>query len=232
MNPVFDNLTDEIKLCFVNIISIAEYFFPDADISKLNVLPNLVPHEDNLKKYFANSEIGKILSFKTLKRQVEKMSGSIALKSLIKEHVHPQKTFDSIVTSNYDGGCPFVKGCEKFSVSVSHSQDMAVAALSLNPKINIGIDLEFLRKFEINNILKVVFSDREKIFYKDKSPEEIIKTFCFKEAYLKYIRKGFLENPANVELFDDEVFFEKKPVLGIQKVFSIRTDYVFVVVWG
>ena len=230
---VFDDLTDEIKLCFINIPFIAEYFFPDADISQLNVLPNLIPHQDNLEKYFAKPEIEKILSFKTFKRQVEKMSGSIALKFLTKKFICSQRTFSSIVTSNYDSGCPFVEGSEKFSVSVSHSQDKAVAALSLNPKINIGIDLEFLRNFEIENILKVVFSNREKDFYKNKSPEEIMKTFCFKEAYLKFIRKGFLKNPVNIELIDGDVFFEKKPVLGIQRVFvDIEASYILAVVWG
>ena len=245
---VFDDLTDEIKLCFVNIPLIAEYFFLDVDISKLSVLPNLVPDEDNLNKYFAQSEIEKILSFKTLKRQVEKMSGSIALKFLIKKYIgsqnntlygnvldfeKEQQVFSSIVTSNYESGCPFVVGVEEFSVSVSHSFDMAVAALSLNPKVNVGVDLEFLRSFEIENILKVVFSNRERDFYKDKSVEEVMRAFCFKEAYLKYIRKGFSENPSSVELIDGDVFFKKELVLDVQWVFrSIGAGYVLGAVWG
>lgn len=94
-------------------------------------------------------------------------------------------------------GKPCLSQEKSLHFNLSHSGDHVLYALALD--YEVGIDLEYIdRNLEIEDMAKHIFSAPELEFWEDVKPEE--RTECFfklwvcKEAFLKAIGKGWLEN--------------------------------------
>jgi len=83
------------------------------------------------------------------KRRTEWLLGRVTAKTLLTRSVPDLAAvpFDQITIGNHAEGAPFVSVDEAIlpiQLSISHREGMAVAALSENPAVSLGIDLEWV----------------------------------------------------------------------------------------
>jgi len=142
------------------------------------------------------------------KRRMEWLLGRLTAKTLLTRCLSELATvpFDHITIGNHPEGAPFVsiEGLSTpIQLSISHRQGMAVAALSVNPGISLGIDLEWVE-------------DHPQSFYEDFfTPGELdimagmpadrqawVGTLIWsaKEAVLKALGKGLRMDTRTVDI--------------------------------
>ena len=105
-------------------------------------------------------------------------------------------------------GAPYLPEYPDFPISISHSGDYAAAALSRDRFTKIGIDIEKIAPASIDHIFKVAFTDREQAMLKQCPDAATFESWTAKEAYLKYIKKGFNENLRQVEVIDGRIYHQ------------------------
>ncbi len=154
--------------------------------------------------FLSSDEMARLNNFKSLKKQIEWLSGRFLLKHAVclftGETVDPA----GIKVSYRREGAPFLPGLPWIDVSLSHCREYVTAALCCNPDCGIGIDME---KFNYNlddAFLKTAFTVEERKSMAG-TPEEIFTKWTIKEAFLKYIKRGFNERLHSVEVFCDNI---------------------------
>lgn len=167
--------------------------------------------DDFIKPFFNNEELKTINGFKALKKQIEWICGRYVIKHMI-QHIFLDNTpLDHITLSYLEQGAPFVSNSPDIPVSLSHSNDYTAAACSTDKRQTIGIDIEKITKKPDIYFLKTAFTQNE-ILYLEDDAATIFKHWTIKEAYLKYIKKGFNESLHNVEVIHNEIFHNKKRI--------------------
>jgi 4'-phosphopantetheinyl transferase len=113
------------------------------------------------------------------------------LREILGKYLHQSPK--EIVFDTTTSGKPILKNHPELQFNLSHSEELALCAISKNP---VGIDIEYLNK-EINclDVAKRFFSDAEYNFLKSMvNPEklrlEFFKLWTEKEAYLKSQGRG------------------------------------------
>lgn len=208
-----EKITNNIQLCFVDInLFVKRYFF--------DIIPDNFRREKSiyfepdgiLRAYFQADDFEKINRFKVLKKQVEWMAGKIAVKKLVALHLKVKE--NEIKISAKKSGAPFLDDFPQITISISHSGSFAVAAIGFNKQI-VAVDIEKIEKGRMQNIGKIAFSNRELKELLDKSDEKHYLFWTVKEAFLKYIEKGFAEGLKKVEFLDGLIFHNEKRVENI-----------------
>ncbi|NOX35497.1 MAG: 4'-phosphopantetheinyl transferase superfamily protein [Deltaproteobacteria bacterium] len=185
---------------------------------------------DFIKPFLSDGEIKTINSFKALKKQIEWISGRYLIKKMIQNIFLKTIALDQITFSYLDKGAPFLTNYPDIPVSLSHSNDYTAVACCENKEQTIGIDIEKIVKKPDAGFLKTAFTKNEILNLKDDACE-IFKHWTIKEAYLKYIKKGFNESLHNVEVINNEIFHNKKKINIDVISTSIDDDYVLSLVF-
>ena len=161
--------------------------------------------QDLIKPYLSDEEIKSINGFKAFKKQIEWICGRYLIKHLIQDLSFSNTSLDQIILSYFDQGAPFLSTHPDLCISLSHSNDYAAAACCKNENQTLGIDIEKITKKPDANFLKIAFTKNEILNLNDDAAQ-IFKNWTIKEAYLKYIKKGFNEGLHRVEVINNEIF--------------------------
>ena len=157
-------------------------------------------------------------------RRVDKLKNIADKKSTVLWEMLVKKHFgiDSII--EYDNkGKPFLVNKEGF-FSVSHSKGLVAVSVSDSA---IGIDVERIRKLNLN-IIKKVCNEREKEYVlngktDDEKTIRLIEIWTFKEAYFKYTGTGITDF-LGVDYFDEKII--RKKVITKEYIYHIVGDGV------
>ncbi len=168
---------------------------------------------------YSLSEIEAVNRFKTLKRQMEWLAGRFAVKKAVASlRCFPLKP-DAIEVLNDESGAPYLSIDPGVPVSISHSGDYAAAGVVMDYSTPFGLDIQTTGFNLSRHFETVAFSSAEQ---QELSGEKasynhaVYKKWTIKEAYLKYIRKGFAENLKQVEILKEGLFHSGRPVTGVR----------------
>lgn len=196
----------EIPIWYISIPEIIKSLFKNTGYQDDPPLINEVfLDKDFTTRCFKDDEINTINSFKAFKKQTEWISGRYLIKNMIRTLFLNNHSLDQINILYEEKGAPFVKDHPDISFSLSHSNEYTIAACSMDNNHTLGIDLEKIRKIPDAGFLKTAFTEKEREHLDNKS-EEIFKHWAIKEAYLKYIKKGFHESLHKVEVIKNQIF--------------------------
>jgi len=181
--------------------------------------------DDFIAPFFSNEEIGTINGFRALKKQREWISGRYLIKYMIQQLFLESASFDQITLSYLDQGAPFLTSDPAIPISLSHSNDYTAAACCIDKEKTLGIDIEKIAEKPDVYFMRTAFTQNEILNLKDDALE-IFKNWTIKEAYLKYIKKGFNESLHKVEVINNEILHNNNKINV--DVFStiINDDYV------
>lgn len=189
-----------------------------------SILNELFKKNDFIKPFFSDEEITTINSFKALKKQMEWVSGRVLIKQMLHHFFLKTVPLDQITLSYLEQGAPFVTQQPDIPISLSHSNDYATAACCKGKEQIIGLDIEKIDKKPDIFFLKTAFTQNEIVHLKDNTGR-IFKNWTIKEAYLKYIKKGFNERLHSVEVINDEIWHNKKKI-SVDVYSTYIDDYV------
>lgn len=171
----------------------------------------LFKKEDFAFSCFHPNEIQTVNRFKALKKQAEWIGGRYLIKQMLQTVFFKERPLEEITLDYRTHGAPFVKGMPDIEFSLSHSNDYTAAACSTNPGQILGIDIEKIAEKPDQAFLKTAFTDREIMAMPDDAAG-IFMHWTLKEAYLKYIKKGFNESLHKVEVINDRVIHHGKDI--------------------
>jgi len=201
-------------LCFVHIPAFAASHIPDLDLESFRRVKSMVLDETGpLSRYFTADDFQRINSFKVLKKQVEWMAGKAAVKILACEKSLAPES--EIRISAEKSGAPFLTEFPDIPISISHSGDYAVCAMGEIGNL-VAVDIEHIEPGRMQTIVHVAFSDREIHRLQGRSDQDHYMAWTVKEAFLKYIKKGFAEGLKKVEIIDQQIIHHGQPVTGIE----------------
>ncbi len=225
-----ETINNGIQLCFIDIYLFVEKYIKSINIDKFMREKNIYfDPAGALGHYFNEAEFNKINGFKILKKQVEWMTGKVAVKKLAALSLNEKE--NSIKISAKDSGAPFLNDYPELRISISHSGRFAVAAIGCNNQI-VAVDIEKIEEDRMKNIGRVAFSKKELEELKDKNDELHYVFWTVKEAFLKYIGKGFAEGLKKVEFLDGYIFHHGKKVEGIRVDSKIISEeYAFTMIY-
>jgi len=219
-----------ISLCFVNIPGFAASHIPDLDLASFRRVKAMVLDETGpLSRYFTADDFQRINHFKVMKKQVEWMAGKAAVKILACEKgLAPES---EIRLAAEDSGAPFLMDFPDIPISISHSGDYAVCAMGERDGI-VAVDIEQIEPGRMQTFVRVAFSDREIQLLQGRSDQDHYLAWTMKEAFLKYIKKGFAEGLKKVEIMNGQIIHHGQPVLGIEILSELfENDYALTVIW-
>ena len=214
MNANFQNNIDirtlspkpEIFIWYAKISQIIQSVFHDDKLPDSRHLRNIIFDKSNFTQTFLNNEeINVINGFKALKKQIEWISGRYLVKLMIQNIFSKALPLDEITISYLKGGAPFLTRAPHIPISLSHSNNYAAAGCCMDKTRVLGIDIEKIGTKPDKGFLKIAFTKKE-ISHLKNNAAPIFKNWTIKEAYLKYIKKGFNENLHNVEVIDNEIW--------------------------
>lgn len=215
-----------VTIWYSKIPEIIHSIFSKTNYHSFRPLVNEIFQKDDfIKPFFSNEEINTINSFKAFKKQIEWMSGRYLIKQMIQSFFLKTSSLDQINLSYLEQGAPILKGHPEIPITLSHSNDYTAVGYSENKGQIIGLDIEKISKKPDDNFLKIAFTQNEILNLKDDA-EEIFKHWTIKEAYLKYIKKGFNESLHNVEVINNEILHNKKIIAVDIYSTIIDDDYV------
>lgn len=181
--------------------------------------------KDFIQPFLNTDEMVQLNRFKVLKKQLEWCCGRFALKHLLQTHFLQDLSLPDIRINTKDEGAPYAEGCPDICLSLSHSRDMTAAALSLRPGLTLGLDIEAISTLPDQAFMKTAFTARE-IQAMDRTPAGVFRMWTLKEAYLKYIQRGFNESLHQVEVLGDRIFHRGKET-GLKTVtWQVETGYM------
>ncbi|MFA5905123.1 MAG: 4'-phosphopantetheinyl transferase superfamily protein [Desulfobacula sp.] len=186
---------------------------------------------DFAQPFLSETELHTVNNFKALKKQVEWICGRYLLKQMIAYFFLKDTPLDQITLSYLDEGAPYVTNQPHIPVSLSHSNDYTAIACSFNTTHPIGLDIEKIASMPDHHFLNTAFTQNE-LLHLDKNAPSVFKNWTRKEAFLKYIKKGFNESLHKVEVIHDEIFHHH--VKANVDIFSqtIESAYILSLVTG
>jgi 4'-phosphopantetheinyl transferase len=222
----------DIRVGFVAIADFIKANLINFPHERYQTLKNIAFKPDMFRYPFLSSvEFIALNHFKALKKQIEWLAGRFAVKKLV---------FSCCRSNDYSGitidyepeGAPYLPEYPDFPISISHSGGYAAVALSRDRFTKIGIDIEKINPAGIRHILKVAYTDREQAMLKQCSDAAIFEIWTAKEAYLKYIKKGFNENLRRVEVIHGRIYLRQ--IEQDVSLFSgrINTEYALSLVYS
>ncbi len=226
----------EVRLWYCRISSILKLLFDPGKKSDFfkdynGIRNKTIDAQEFSIPFLSDSEFQLLNSFKSIKKQVEWLSGRFLLKGCLHCHVNSIDLFRGIKIAYETKGAPFLPDFPDIKVSVSHSGDIAAVGVCTDSGIDIGIDIEKLGKKPDKNFLSTAFTKRE-INDLDNSVKGILTKWTAKEAFLKYIRQGFNESLHRVEVLGNSILHNNSRVDAALFSRVIEDDYVLSMVTG
>ncbi|MCK5542876.1 MAG: 4'-phosphopantetheinyl transferase superfamily protein [Desulfobacterales bacterium] len=168
-----------------------------------------IKKDDFSKSFLSDLELKALNNFKSLKKQIEWLSGRFLLKNCLCLFLENIDKLQNINISYEKEGAPFLPDFPDIKISLSHSGNYAAVGVCTKKNVDIGVDLEQFMGKPDNNFLKIAFTQNE-INSMDDTIEDILTKWTVKEAFLKYIKKGFNESLHRVEVIEDRVLYNQK----------------------
>lgn len=185
--------------------------------------PTLFTFDDFRTKVFSEEELRTINSFKAMKKQYEWICGRYCVKKIMLE------TFDIPMTNTkiiYDkGGAPLLAEDPDRCISITHSGKYAGAAVAVNYALKCGLDLEKTNRKGMETFMKVAYTDYERKTC--TNPDDIYTIWTAKEAYLKYIKRGFAENLKSIEYRNSQILHKEVPVELSIETARIDSNHIY-----
>lgn len=155
------------------------------DISKLN------SEYDLLRKAVSEERREKADKYRFREDSIRCICAEI----LLQYSMHKEQLIFNIENLYYnDFGKPYIKGCDKFYFSISHSGEWVLLAYDDN---EIGVDIEKIQYVE-KRVVDDFFTEKEKEYVYSQPEKDRDKRFTqiwtSKESYVKYKGTGFLDN--------------------------------------
>lgn len=200
------------------------------------------PHQEPLKQiiFQANHftrqilkpfEINTLNGFKAFKKQKEWLGGRLLIKMMAQHFFFPDTPLDHLNLDYHEQGAPYLTRDPSIGISLSHSHNYTAAACTVNTHQTIGIDIEKIADKPDVNFLKTAFTQKE-ITHMADDAHSIFRHWTIKEAYLKFIKKGFHEPLHHVEVIDGNILHRQQPIdvsiystsVGRHHVLSLVSD--------
>ena len=222
----------DIRIGFVRVADFIKTNLINVPFDKYQVSKNIVFQPETFSSpFFSPAEIKTVNRFKALKKQIEWLCGRFAVKKMASSVSFLPNDY-SRVTIDYElDGAPYLTEYPDLPISISHSGGYAACALSRDSAGKIGIDIEKIDPCVIEHIFKVAFTDREQSILKRCSDAAVFEAWTAKEAYLKYIKKGFHESLKQVEVINGRIYHHR--ILSPVTLFSggVNNEYALSLVY-
>lgn len=179
----------------------------------------------------SDMEMETLNRFRSLKKQVEWVSGRFLLKMLARRFFGNETGLADISVAYHEQGAPFLPDLPFADISLSHSGDIAAAAAVPKETGSIGVDVERIGKVPGDNFLRTAFTQNE-LERMGNTAEEIYKNWTVKEAFLKLMKKGFNESLHSVEVLNGEVFYKNCRVPAQIRSEMVEGEYILTVLQG
>lgn len=225
-----EKVDDNIQLCFIDIILFVGKYIKQINSENFRREKAIYfDHEGLLGRYFDETEFLKINQYKILKKQVEWMAGKVAVKKLAAAFTGINENLIQIMAK--ESGAPFLPDFPDISISITHSGRYAVAGIGLN-NITVAVDIEKIETNRMESVGRVAFSERELSALKGKGDTLHYTFWTVKEAFLKFIGKGFAEGLKKVEFIDGGIVHHGKRIddLHIDSKI-IDSEYAFTLIY-
>ena len=183
-----------------------------------------------LDALFMDAERKRASEFRVLKKQAEWLCGRLAVKQATAEllSVDPK----GVAVDTEPEGAPFLADHRSSPISISHSGDHAVAVISTRKERRVAIDIEQVEEGRMPHVSRVAFTPREIAELQGAADNEWYRRWTLKEAFLKYIAKGFHESLKKVEILNCGICHHGEMVDGIAWATpDFHEGYQLSVVW-
>jgi len=198
-----------VQVCCHSISSFLDLCLVEKDYNEFRIKRNRTFSNSSFcKRFLSFNELEILNRFKSLKKQVEWMAGRFLVKSMVQRNLSSETPMTEITIMHHEQGAPFVKEFPGLRISISHSGDYAGVALTAMENMDLGLDIEEIGKKPDAMFMKTAFTENELVLM-EMTPREIFRHWTMKEAFLKYIKKGFNENLHNVEIIGENIFHKK-----------------------
>ena len=217
-------------LADVDIAAFMGAFLPEFPAGKRGLPGVDLMAVPGLEALFMAAETERASGFRVLKKQAEWLCGRLAVKQAVAEvlGVSPR----GVTVDTEPEGAPFLAGNKATPISISHSGDHAVAVVSTRTGCRVAVDLEQVEAGRMPHVARVAFTPREINELDGASDAEWYRRWTLKEAYLKYIAKGFHESLKKVEILNRGICHNGEAVAGIAwDTPQFREGYQLSVVW-
>jgi 4'-phosphopantetheinyl transferase len=228
-------IADGLTLAFVPVKAFLQHYLPAlGGESWRRGRPLAITADDFARPLLAASEIARVNTFKSLKRQTEWMAGRLAAKTLGQLLAEDEPAITDLRVAHDRQGAPYLERRPELSLSISHAHDYAVAGLHQHTDTVIGLDLEKHQPLDIALMLRTAFSAREGRHLDPADRPRFFACWTLKEAYLKYLGRGFRESLKQIEILDDtRIVDHGKPVAGLSvRVLQPFPQYTLAIVCG
>jgi len=186
---------------------------------------------DFIFPFLSPDELQSVNQFKSLKKQIEWMAGRSLVKQMVCD-TEPEGTRAWEVTIGYrEQGAPFLPRYPKINISITHCGNYAAVALCRNENRSMGLDLEVIGPAPDAGFMKLAFTPAERKQMGD-DPMKIFRAWTLKEAFLKYIEKGFNESLHQVEIHHDVIIYKGSTARVNLFCATLGLDYCMSLVTG
>ncbi len=215
-----------IFIWYSRIPDILDLILCKATYHNFKPMVNEIFQKDNfIEPFLSETELHTINGFKALKKQVEWICGRYLLKQMMTHFFLKDISLDQITLSYLDEGAPYVTCRPRIPVSLSHSNDYTAIACNVETTHAIGMDIEKIGPMPDIHFLNTAFTQAE-LSHLNKNAPSIFKNWTIKEAFLKYIKKGFNESLHKVEVIHDEIYHHH--IKADVDIFSRTIDSAYV----
>lgn len=183
------------------------------------------------KRFLSDDEMVQVNRFRALKKQMEWICGRFAVKSLAKDALDLDLALEKIRIAYREKGAPYLVQFPGVPVSLSHSGDYTAVALSRDPDILLGIDIEKITDLPGASFMKTAFTKQE-IAHMPKTAAAVFTNWTLKEAFLKYLGLGFNESLHKVAVINRQIFHNSQKQAVTTWLEMIDNRYALGLVYG
>ncbi len=228
-------MADGLTLAFVPVKGFLQHYLPAlAPKAWRRCRPLAITAADFARPLLASSEIARVNTFKSLKRQIEWTAGRLAAKTLGQSLAEDPAGLADLKVAHAPQGAPYLERRPELSLSISHAHDYAVAGLHQHTDTVIGLDIEKHQPLDIAIMLRTAFSAREGRRMDPADRPRFFACWTLKEAYLKYLGRGFRESLKQIEILGEaRIVDHGEPVAGLAvRVLQPFPTYTLAIVSG
>lgn len=143
---------------------------------------------NDYKDYLSNKDIKNAFDYKLENNRKQELMASILRNKYINSDIYYN-----------DRGKPMAKDV---LFNISHSDDYVVMAKSND--IEIGVDIEHIKKDIKDNLINYIFSEEEKEFIRKDKSNNFTYLWTRKEAILKCVGVGLIKDLKSVEVLNND----------------------------
>lgn len=166
------------------------------------------------------NKINKLLKNKKKKSII----GELLLCNILKDKYNLD--YECLDFTYYYFNKPYISNINNLFFNISHSNELVMCAVSEN---EIGVDIEKIRKTDINTISFFATENEKEYILKDKIEvyKRLFKIWVLKEAYFKMLGSTLFDMKSVEFIINDNVYCSNKNVNILLREYE---DYVFAIV--